>query len=156
MPLSGIGLCEADSITPMSADSTPVRYATAGVGRTPTRTTLAPALANPATTAASSISPLALGSRPTSANGWCEESAATSVRTAATAIAIASSGPRSALARPRTPSVPKRRPVKFLGSALRVLRSLAGLLEAVLLALLDTRVTGEEAGLLEGRAVLDL
>src|SRR5918998_728367 len=39
-------------------------------------------------------------------------------------------------------------------SALRVLRRLAGLLEAVLLALDGTRVTGEEAGLLQRRAVL--
>src|SRR3712207_4908697 len=39
-------------------------------------------------------------------------------------------------------------------SALRVLRRLAGLLEPVLLALGDARVTGEEAGLLEGRTVL--
>ena len=41
-------------------------------------------------------------------------------------------------------------------SALGVLRRLAGLLEAVLLALLDPRVTGEEAGLLQGRTVVGL
>ena len=39
-------------------------------------------------------------------------------------------------------------------SALAVLGSLAGLLEAVLLALDDPRVTGQEAGLLQRRAVL--
>ena len=39
-------------------------------------------------------------------------------------------------------------------SALAVLRSLTGLLEAVLLPLRGARVTGQEAGLLEGRAVL--
>src|SRR5690606_11617587 len=39
-------------------------------------------------------------------------------------------------------------------SALGVLRRLAGLLEACLLALDDARVATEEAGLLEGRAVV--
>lgn len=53
MPLSGIGLCEADSMTPMSALSASVRNATPGVGSTPTRMTSTPALASPATTAAS-------------------------------------------------------------------------------------------------------
>src|SRR5437868_9335734 len=63
---------------------------------------------------------------------------------------MASSAVRSRPATPRTPSVPKRRP-NFL--ALAVLRSLAGLLQSVLLALGGARVTGEEAGLLERRAV---
>jgi hypothetical protein len=40
------------------------------------------------------------------------------------------------------------------GSALRVLRSLAGLLQAVLLALLHPRVAAEVAGLLQRRAVV--
>src|SRR3954464_866170 len=39
-------------------------------------------------------------------------------------------------------------------SALAVLRGLAGLLEAVLLPLRGARATGQEAGLLEGRAVI--
>ena len=81
-----------------------------------------------------------------------------SARTPAAARATerASSGVRSALARPRTPSVPKRRPNGACRSALGVLGRLAGLLEPVLLALLDPRVTGEEAGLLEGRTVVGL
>src|SRR5207253_4436156 len=60
--------------------------------------------------------------------------------------ATTSSGVRSALATPRTPSVPKRsnRPLP-----LRVLRSLPGLLQAVLLALLLTGVAREKAGPLE-------
>ena len=69
MPLSGIGLCEAEIITPRSAPSSPVRNATPGVGSTPTRSDVAPALVRPAATAASSISPLARGSRPTTASG---------------------------------------------------------------------------------------
>src|SRR3569833_1492733 len=42
------------------------------------------------------------------------------------------------------------------GTALGVLRSLAGLLQAVLLALRDAGVTGKEAGLLQGGTVLGL
>src|SRR5262249_49286022 len=84
------------------------RWATAGVGSTPARSTSAPALVSPATTAASSISPLARGSRPTTASG---RRAAASPRTCAlaTATAEASSGGRSPFARPRTPSVPNSR-----------------------------------------------
>jgi len=63
-PLSGIGLCEAEIITPKSASYALVRYATAGVGRTPTRSASTPSLVTPAITAASSISLLARGSRP--------------------------------------------------------------------------------------------
>ena len=111
MPLSGIGLCEAESITPRSALASAVRNATAGVGSTPTRTTLAPALVSPATTAASSISPLARVSRPTTASGGWLRSVSASVCAAATASASANSGVRSAFARPRTPSVPNNRPI---------------------------------------------
>src|SRR3954470_18765095 len=142
-------------MTPRSASVRPVRWAIAGVGSTPARSTSAPALDSPATTAASSISPLARGSRPTTATGREVPSRSASTLAAARATERASSGVRSALARPRTPSVPKRRP-KSCGSALGVLRSLAGLLEPVLLALLDPGVTGEEAGLLESRTVLAL
>src|SRR6478672_10756788 len=56
-------------------------------------------------------------------------------------------------ASPRTPSVPKSRATALVylstASARAVLRSLAGLLEAGLLALGDARVAGEEPGLLE-------
>ena len=69
MPLSGIGLWLAEIMTPRSAPVVPVRKASAGVGSTPARSTSAPALVRPATTAASSISPLARGSRPTTATG---------------------------------------------------------------------------------------
>src|SRR3954463_11162728 len=107
------------------------------------------------------------------------------------ATAIASSGVRSALARPRTPSVPKSRPIakppkvgptarsnrhigrrtaratrngraptsrgapgRHASLALRVLRSLTGLLQTVLLALGRAGVPGQEAGLLEGGTVV--
>src|SRR4051795_280369 len=160
MPLSGIGLWLAEIITPRSASVRPVGCAIAGVGRTPARSTSAPALDSPATTAASSISPLARGSRPTTATGREVPSRSASTLAAARATERANSGVRSALARPRTPSVPKRRPMNDslapCGSALGVLRRLAGLLEAVLLALGDAGVAGEEAGLLQRRTVLGL
>ena len=154
MPLSGIGLCEAEIITPRSAPSASTRNATAGVGSTPTRTASAPAEVSPATTAASSISPLARGSRPTTATGRWERSRSASTRAADADKREASSGVRSSpLASPRTPSVPNRRRTPN-ASALAVLGRLAGLLEAVLLALDDPGVAGEEAGLLQRRAVL--
>ena len=95
-----------------------VRNASAGVGTTPTRSTSAPALVRPATTAASSISPLARGSRPTTATGREVPSRSARTPAAARATERASSGVRSALARPRTPSVPKRRPNEAAGQRL--------------------------------------
>src|SRR4249919_4058345 len=75
-----------------------------------------------------------------------------STRAAARPSTRASSGVSSALATPRTPSVPKRRAMWGPGcSALGVLRRLAGLLEAGLLALLLARVTGQQTRPLEGR-----
>ena len=64
MPLSGIGLCDAESTTPMSTPSSAVRNATAGVGSTPTLLTSTPAEARPADTAAARNSPDARLSRP--------------------------------------------------------------------------------------------
>src|SRR5690349_6032078 len=203
MPLSGMALWLADSITPRSAPSAPVRNATAGVGSTPTRSTSTPALARPATTAASRNSPDARGSRPTTAVGrwpW-NVPASASTCAAATDRPSAISAVRSALATPRTPSVPKSRPTcppekasvteiirsheplsalcrytpkavinerpggtvacrrgvrtyRQLRLTLAVLRGLAGLLETGLLALDRTVVAAEEAGLLEGAAVV--
>src|SRR5688500_1877816 len=150
MPLSGIGLWLAEIITPMSAESSAVRKAAPGVGTTPRRWTSTPAEASPATTAASRNSPDARGSRATTAVGRWSANAPASPSTwaAATDRSSASSAVRSRLARPRTPSVPKMRPMA-VGSALGVLGSLTGLLEAGLLALLDARVAREQPGLLE-------
>src|SRR5690606_9516330 len=150
IPLSGIGLWLADSMTPRSALVDRVRYATAGVGSTPSRNTLTPALASPATTAASRNSPEARGSRPTTADGWWPPKAPLSPSTwaAATERSSASSAVSSSLARPRTPSVPNSRPMAG-DSALAVLRSLTGLLETGLLPLLDPGVPGEHARLLQ-------
>ena len=69
IPLSGIGLCDAEIITPRSAPRSPTRNATAGVGRTPTRIASAPAEVSPATTAATAR---AAGTRP----ACCRPSAA--------------------------------------------------------------------------------
>ena len=69
MPLSGIGLCEAEMTTPRSAPSDWVRKATPGVGSTRRRSTSTPAEASPATTACSMNCPEIRVSRPTTASG---------------------------------------------------------------------------------------
>ena len=56
MPLYSIGLCDADITAPMSALYCLVRYAIAGVGRTPASITSAPMLMIPALSASDSIS----------------------------------------------------------------------------------------------------
>src|SRR5438270_793483 len=133
----------------------PSGWAFAGVGKIPTRNTSAPADVRPAVTAASSISPLARGSRPTTATGRCPRPRSASTRAAAPDKAIASSGVSSELANPRTPSVPKRRGMNDAAAVLtlRVLGSLARLLQAVLLALFRPGIPGEETRLLQCRAV---
>src|SRR5919206_566243 len=109
---------------------------------TPASTTSAPSAARPAARAASSIGPDRRVSR-ASTNGR----SAPRTRAAARPSANASSGVSSTLARPRTPSVPKRS-IRGARLALRVLRRLAGLLEAVLLAFLLPGVAGEQPRLL--------
>ena len=169
MPLSSAGLWLAESITPNSPSSA-VRYATPGVGMMPSLSTSTPAPARPATTAASRNSPEALGSRPTRASGRrfaaraaVNAPASPRVSAAAAARSMASRAVRSCPATPRTPSVPNSRPIDGitsagfpvcgagLKSALGVLRRLAGLLQTVLLALLDPGVAGQETGLLQGQ-----
>src|SRR5262245_51075116 len=77
-----------------------------------------------------------------------------STRAAARPSATTNSGVRSRFATPRTPSVPNRSVTGRSSLSLAVLRSLPGLLEAVLLRLLLACVAGEEAGLLERRPQL--
>ena len=48
MPLSGAGLCDAETITPKSASMSAIRNAVAGVGRTPASSTSTPEVASPA------------------------------------------------------------------------------------------------------------
>src|SRR3954451_20441657 len=76
-----------------------------------------------------------------------------STRAAARPSAVTSSDVSSTLATPRTPSVPNRSVMSRprCASALRVLRRLAGLLEAVLAPLLLAGVAREQACLLELR-----
>src|SRR3954452_10409038 len=162
MPLSGAGLCDAEIMTPKSAPMSLIRNAAAGVGMTPASSTSTPELASPAATAAVRNSPETRGSRATTAMSRrpCARRASAVrplPRTTAAAWAreSANSTETSRFARPRTPSVPKSRGMSgSRGSALRELRRLASLLETGLLALGDAGVTAEEAGLLEGRAVV--
>src|SRR5690554_372997 len=154
MPLSGMGLWDAEITTSRSASTDAVRYATPGVGRTPTSRTSTPAEASPAATADDRNCPDTRVSRPITARGRCPENSPRSARTAAAATArsTASSAVMSPFARPRTPSVPKRRAMRAR-LTLRVLRSATGLLQTGLLALNDAGVASQEASLLKGRAV---
>src|SRR3954454_9485696 len=112
----------------------------------------------PAASAANSSGPEIRVSRPT------RNRPPGRTRAAARPRASTNSGVRSRLATPRTPSVPKERLTEMravrAGRApalpLGVLRSLAGLLQAVLLALLGARVAGEKAGPLERYALLGI
>src|SRR6187431_1544265 len=128
-----------------------------GVGNTPTSRTSIPADARPAATAALRNWPEMRVSRPITARGRWPENSPRSARTwaAATARSTASSAVMSRFATPRTPSVPNSRAMRGT-LALRVLRRAAGLLETSLLALHDASVAGQEACLLERRAVVVL
>src|SRR5262245_7493969 len=152
MPLSANGLCDAET-TAAGAPAVTDHQATSGVGATPSSSTSAPSLTSPAHRAASSIGPERRVSRPMA------KRSPPSTRAAARPSASASSGVRSALATPRTPSVPNFSMnvgpgAPGAGSALGVLGGLPGLLEPVLLRLLLALVTRQEAGPLERGAHL--
>ena len=157
IPLSGIALWLAESTMPRSAPLAATACATAGVGTTPSWTTSAPALASPAETAASSSSPEGRVSRPTTTVGRATGSAGHGAH---------ADGQRQLRRQldigqpPDTIGAEQARHLWPAGnhsatghrggrSPLAVLRCLAGLLQAVLLALLDPGVAGEEAGLLQ-------
>ena len=132
MPLSWKGLWEAEMTAagwPSAAES----QATPGVGSTPTSATRAPSAMSPADRAAWRSGPEIRVSRP------IRKRSPARTRAAARPRATTTSGVRSALATPRTPSVPNRRDRRGPAPlALGVLGSLPGLLQAVLLALLLT------------------
>src|SRR5688572_12302975 len=146
MPLSSYGLCEAETTAPI-APRRAASNAIAAVGATPMRITSTPSDESPATNAASSIGVEMRLSPPTTAVD------APSTRAAARPRSSAKEAVSSVLARPRTPSVPNCT-ADSPGSALGELLRLAGLDEAVLLALLLPRVAGEEAGLLQDDPLL--
>src|SRR5688572_5183913 len=147
MPLSSYGLCEAETTAPI-APRRAASNAIAAVGATPMRITSTPSDDSPATRAASSIGVEMRLSPPTTAV------LAPSTRAAARPRSRAMDAVSSVFARPRTPSVPNCTSDPSGRSALRELLRLAGLDEAVLLALLLPRVAGEEACLLEDDALL--
>ena len=111
MPLSSYGLCDAEITAPAAACSSRVSTATPGVGSTPSNNTSQPAEVMPAANAASSISPEIRVSLPISTSGRAAACRAANTAAAARPTAYASSGVRSSLARPRTPSVPKYFPI---------------------------------------------
>src|SRR5947209_847369 len=126
--------------TPSAADL----QATPGVGTTPSKDTSTPSDARPLARTPSSMGPDSRVSRPMR-NGDPDRA---STRAAARPRANTSSGVSSTLATPRTPSVPNFSVRSWL-LALRVLRRLAGLFQAVLLALLLAGVAREKAGPLQ-------
>src|ERR1700722_1062359 len=145
MPLSAKGLWEAETTAPGSRRRA-ATVATPGVGNTPRSKTSAPSVASPADRAAESMGPERRVSRPTT------KPCAGRTRAVARPMARASSAVSSSFATPRTPSVPKRAFATVL--PLGVLRSLARLLQAVLLGFLLTGIAGQEAGALERGTVL--
>ena len=157
MPLSGIGLCEAESITPRSAPSAPVRKATPGVGSTPSSSTSTPAEARPATTAASRNCPEMRVSRPTTANGRWPSKSPASAEDVGGGNGEVQGELGGEVDRWPGPGPRRCRRVesceRLARSALAELGRLAGLLQTGLLALDDARVAGEQAGLLQRRAV---
>ena len=109
MPLSGMGLWEAEIITPRSTPSSvAVRWATVGVVTTPMRVTSIPALASPAARAWSRNWPEMRVSLPMIARGLDPSGRGRQPnwRAAASPSLSARSAVMSTLARPRTPSVP--------------------------------------------------
>ena len=112
MPLSGIGLCEAESITPEVGLGLggQERHAPGSAARRPGSRWRRRWSARPPRRPRASRRWPGCPGRPPPAAGGCGRVSAR-VCAAATATASASSGVRSALARPRTPSVPNNRPI---------------------------------------------
>ena len=110
--MSSIGLCDADITTPHSAPYFLVKYATPGVGITPTVITSQPTDINPAINAASSISPDCLVSLPTTT--FTLYSLLARTYPPALPNLYAKSQVSSLLATPLTPSVPKYFLIKSL------------------------------------------
>ncbi len=113
IPLNSTGLWEADITTPASTLYFFVRYAIAGVGITPTYTTLAPTEQAPAIKAFASISPEIRVSHPTIIVGLYAFSFDNTYAPACPNC-IASNGVSSSFATPRTPSVPNNLPIFFI------------------------------------------
>src|SRR5262245_44558117 len=118
--------------------------AIAGVGTTPSRAAGTCSSARPAMSSPSMRAPDSRVSRPISTRSGARTRAM--ARPNATTRGVV----RSTEASPRTPSVPNCSTAE--GLALRVLRRLARLLEAVLAALLLARVAHEQPSLLQHRA----
>src|SRR4051794_30254731 len=146
MPLSRYGLWLAEMTTP-GTDRCCDTNATAGVGTTPSESTVPPPSSMPRVMAPRIRAPDSRVSRPITNGAPVPSTVAAARPSASTKFEVS-----SASASPRTPSVPKRRCTgcgSKRGLALRVLRRLARLLQAVLAPFLLTCVAREQARLLE-------
>ena len=125
MPLSGMGLWDAEITAPISTFSTEVRYATPGVGIMPASITSNPPADMPADSAAARKSPETRVSRPTSARRRPSNSllspSSPSTRTAASPKSNASCAVKALFANPRTPSVPNIRGMSLKSSLSQVI-----------------------------------
>ena len=125
MPLSGMGLWDAEITAPISTFSTEVRYATPGVGIIPASITSNPPADMPADSAAARKSPETRVSRPTSARRRPSNSllspSSPSTRTAASPKSNASCAVKALFANPRTPSVPNIRGMSLKSSLSQVI-----------------------------------
>ena len=120
-PLSSNGLCDAEITIPACIRSARTRYAMAGVGMGPDRSTSTPAADNPASNADSSIYPDIRVSLPISTVGRapsirCQSEAASTLPAEYPRCRINSGVMGSLPTRPRIPSVPKYLLVNLIDS----------------------------------------
>ena len=139
MPLSAKGLCDAEITAAGHARAAADRQATPGVGSTPRSTTSAPSLASPADKAAWSRGPERRVSRPTRKRRRPAGRGPRPARAPGPARRVS-----SALATPRTPSVPNRAGATT-GYRLEYCGALRAFFRPYFLRLLLAGVAGEEA-----------
>ena len=109
-PLSVHGLCEAETTTPASRLELRVSHATAGVGTTPAKRTVAPFATSPPESAATIVAEDSRVSQPTTTE---IRGRASEVASAAPTFETVSASSGGTPASPRMPSVPKRARIRL-------------------------------------------